>query len=464
MKILIIGAGQVGSNIAEYLASDGNDVTVIDVASHRLNNLRDRLDIKTIEGHGAHPAILEQAGIADTDMLIAVTMHDEINMMACQIAYSLFKTPKKIARIRAEGYSRDSVRELLFKPSHVPVDVVITPEQLVTDHIVRLINQPGALQILDFADGLIKLVGIRASANAPMLGHELRALKEHMPSIDCRVAAIYRDGSPIMPDADTVIHVNDDVFCLADGQHIREVMSEMAKLEKPYKRIMIAGGGNIGLRLARALENNYSVKIIEFNDNRCQQLATELNSTIVLNGTAANQELLLEEAIETVDVFIAVTNDDAANIIASMLAKRLGAGKVITIINDSTYAELMDGSVIDIAVSPQQITTSALLADVRRADTVKAYPLRRNAAEAVEMIVRGDKDSSKLVGRRVRDIELPVGAGIGAVKRNGPDGNQILMGHSDLVIHENDHVVVFTIDRSNLKQIERLFQVRMSFF
>ncbi len=467
MQILILGAGQVGSNIAEYLASEGNNVTVVDIDSKRLISLNERIDIKTVEGHGSHPETLEQAGIEDADMLIAVTKFDNVNMMACQIAYSLYKTPTKIARIRSQGYTNERTRKKLFQKDHVPVDVLITPEQLVTEHIAKLINQPGALQLVDFAQGKVQLTGVRATDKAPMLGHELRELKEHMPNVNCRVAAVYRDGKAIMPDADTVVHVNDEVFILADAKHTRDVISEMASIDKPYKRILIIGGGNIGFRLAQLLERNHSLKVIELDEERCQYLAGQLNKTIVLNGMGTNEKLLLEENIESVDVFVAVTNDDAVNIISSMLAKRLGAGKVITLISNPTFGELMEGSVIDVAVSPQQITTSALLTYVRKGDMVHAYPLRRNAAEAMEIIARGNKNNSKVVGKRIRDIELPQGAGIGAIVRQSKDNeanSEIILGHSNTVIEENDHIIVFTVDRTNIKQIERLIQVEMGFF
>lgn len=465
MKILIVGGEQIGGTIAEYLASEGNDVTVVDLNSKKLDSLRDRLDINTIAGNACHPHVLRQAGIIDTDILIAATLQDEMNMIVCQMAYSLFKTPQKIACIRSEGLTEKNVRNYLFTSSHVPVDVVITPEQLVTEYIERLVKQPGALQILDFADGLIKLVAMKAGPEAPLVGKELRVLKEHIAAnIECRVAAIYRNDVAIMPDSKTIVEVDDEVFFLADSRHIRKVMSEMAHLEKPDKRIIIVGGGNIGLRLARSLEYDYKVKVIEYNQERCELLAEQLNSTIVLNGEGSDQKLLLEEDIANTHVFIAVTNNDAANIISSMLAKRLGAGKVITIINNPAYAELMEADVIDIAVSPQQITTSALLSHVRRGDTIRAYPLRRNAAEAVEMVVHGDSSTSKLVGKRLRDLNLPEGVGIGAIKRGPPANPLILMGRKDLIIEDNDHVVVFTIDRTKLKEIELLFQVNMSFF
>ncbi|WIO74280.1 Trk system potassium transporter TrkA [Porticoccaceae bacterium LTM1] len=464
MKIVILGAGQVGGTLAEHLAHEQNDVTLVDTDAGRLNELRDRLDIGTVHGHASIPSVLKQAGIQDADLLVAVTSFDEVNMVACQIAHSLFHTPTRIARIRTPGYTAPGVAEGLFNKEHVPVDVVITPEQLVTEHIRRLIEQPGALQVLDFADGSVQLVAVRTYKGGTLVGHELKELRNHMPDVDSRVAAIFRKDRPIMPEGDTVIEDGDEVFFIANKKHIRKVMSELRRLEKPYKRLMIAGGGNIGLRLAAALEGSYNVKIIEMNEERCQQLSETLNHAVVLRGQAADQELMLEEGIESTDVFLALTNNDAANIMASMLAKRLGARKVMTLINTPAYADLVQGGAVDIAISPQQVTTSSLLSYVRKGDTVHVHSLRRGAAEAIEIIAHGDRRSSKVVGRAIEDIKLPRGATIGAIVREGPKGQEVIMGHHDVVIENGDHVIVFLVDKRYTKDIEKLFQVGFTFF
>lgn len=464
MKIVILGAGQVGGTLAENLAREDNDVTLVDTQTARLNELRDRLDIRTINGHGSTPSVLKQAGIDDADLLVAVTSSDEVNMVACQIAHTLFNTPTRIARIREAGYTVPDIARDLFSKAHMPVDVVITPEQLVTDHVQRLIEQPGALQVLDFADGLVKLVAVRAYQGGPLVGQELKALREHMPDVDSRVAAIFRKDRPIRPEGDTIIEDGDEVFFIANKKHIRKVMSELRRLEKPYKRLMIAGGGNIGLRLAAALEDHYNVKIIEMNEPRCQELSETLNRAVVLNGQGADQDLMLEEGIESTDVFLALTNNDAANIMASMLAKRLGAKKVMTLINTPAYADLVQGGTVDIAISPQQVTTSSLLSYVRKGDTVRVHSLRRGAAEAIEIIAHGDKRSSKVVGRAIEEIKLPSGATIGAIVREGKKGPQVIMGHHDVVIENDDHVIVFLVDKRRTRDIEKLFQVGFTFF
>lgn len=457
MKIIILGAGQVGGTLAENLASEANDITVVDHNAERLRQLQDRLDIRTTQGKGSYPNILKQAGAEDADMLIAVTNSDEVNMVACQVAHTLFRTPTKISRVRAIPYL---LKKDLFGTDAFPIDVLISPEQVVTNHITRLIEYPGALQVTDFSKGLVRLVAIRASKGGPLVGHELAYLRQHMPNIDTRVAAIFRKDSAITPDGNTVIEDGDEVFFLAATNHIRSVMSELQPLEKPYKRIIIAGGGNIGHRLAEKLEGKHQVKIIEHNSKRCIELSESLNKTIVLQGNAANKEMLLEENIEDTDVFCAVTNDDEANIMASMLAKRLGARKVMTLISNADYVDLIQGREIDIAISPQQTTIGSLLTHVRRGDVVNVHSLRRGAAEAIEAIAHGDHRSSKVVGKRLDEIPLPEGTTIGAIVRH----NEVLIAHDHIRVQPDDHVILFLVDKSKVREVEKLFQVGLAFF
>lgn len=460
MKIVIIGAGQVGGTLAENLASEANDISLIDTDEQRLRELQDRLDIRTIPGLGSHPDVLELAGIEDADMIVAVTSSDEVNMMACQVAYSLYRTPKKIARVRARSYIDKAYLAKLFNNDCVPVDVLITPEQVVTDYICQLVAHPGALQVLDFAEGIVQLMAVKAHANGPMVGHQLVNIRKEMPGVDARAAAIFRHDRSIVPKADTVIEEGDEVFFVAARKDILKVMTYLRRSEKPYRRLIIAGGGNIGFRLAKALEGGYSVKVIEYNLSRAEYLAEALNKSVVLNGQAADRELLLEENIDKTDVFIAVTNDDEVNIMASLLAKRLGARKVMTLITNPVYAELMQGSEIDIAVSPQQATTSSLLSHVRRGDTVNVHSLRRGAAEALEIVAHGDAKNSKVVGKAIEALTLPQGTTIAALVRNG----QVIVTHHDTVIESEDHCIVFMIDKRHTREVEKLFQVGFTFF
>lgn len=456
MKIIILGAGQVGGSLAAELASEANDITVVDIDSARLRALSDRLDIRTVQGRGSFPPILRQAGADDADMLIAVTSSDETNMIACQVAYTLFRTPTKIARIRESAYL---TRDGLFHNDAIPIDVLISPEQAVTTYIKRLIEHPGALQVLDFAEGKVQLVAVRAYYGGPLVGQELRYLRQHMPGVETRVAAIFRRDRPITPQGNTVIEADDEVFFIAASQDIRAVMSELRRVEKNHKTIMIAGGGNIGERLAEAIETRYQVKIIETNRARADYLSQQLDKAIVLYGSASDRDLLMEENIEEVDIFCAVTNDDEANIMSSMLAKRLGARKVMTLINNPAYVDLVQGGQIDIAISPSQATIGTLLAHVRRGDIVHVYSLRRGAAEAIEVVAHGDSRSSKVVGKAISDIKLPPGTTIGAVVR----GEEVLIGHDDTVIESEDHVILFVTDKRHVRDVERLFQVGLTF-
>jgi trk/ktr system potassium uptake protein len=460
MKIVIVGAGQVGGTLAEHLANEANDITLIDTDIDRLGELQDKLDIRTIVGMGCHPDVLLKAGAEDADMVVAVTNSDEINMLACQIAYSLYKTPTKIARIRANSYAHPRWQDKLFLPEHIPVDVVITPEQVVTDYIQKLVEQPGSLQVLDFANGIMQLVAVRATPTTPITDKTLRTLREHMPNVDCRVAAIFRKDRPIFPEGDTVIEVDDEIFFIAAKKDIRKVMAELGQLENPYHRIVIAGGGNIGFRLAHVLERQHNVKIIEYSKTRTAYLAENLQKTVVLQGSATDQELLLEENIDKTDLFLALTNDDEVNIMASLLAKRLGCRKVMTLIQNQVYANLVQGGEIDVAISPQQATTSLLLTHVRKSGAVNVHSLRRGAAEAMEIIVHGDHKSSKVVGRRISEIKSPPGATLAALERNG----EVIIAHHDTLIESGDHVIVFVVEQKRVKEIERLFQVGFTFF
>jgi trk system potassium uptake protein TrkA len=457
MKIIILGAGQVGTTVAQNLASEANDITVVDHNAGLLRDMQDRIDIRTVQGQASHPDVLRQAGAEDADMLIAVTNSDETNMVACQCAATLFKTPRKIARVRAPEYLKHPE---LFAPGAIPIDVLISPEQLVTDYILRLIEHPGALQVLDFADGRVRLVAVKAYYGGPLVGHELRDLNDHLKGAEARVAAIYRKDRAIMPTGRTVIEADDEVFFLATAENISAVMKELRRAEKPFKRLIFAGGGNIGRRLASALENDYRVKLIEHDSRRSKRVAEHLPETIVLHGDAADENLLLEENIEDTDVFCAITNDDEANILSAMLAKRLGARKVMSLINRAAYVDLVQSGAIDIAISPQQATIGSLLTHVRRGDVVMVHSLRRGAAEAIEAIAHGDKNSSKVVGRRIDELKLPTGTSIGAIVR----GNDVLMAHHDVIIEAEDHVILFLIDKRKVVDVERLFQVAVTFF
>jgi trk system potassium uptake protein TrkA len=457
MKIIILGAGEVGGKLAQNLTQEASDITVVDTNNDRLRELQDRFDIRTVRGMASHPDILRQAGAEDADMLIAVTNSDEVNMVACQVAYTVFNTPTKIARIRSSAYIRD---DGIFRNDAMPVDVIVNPEAVVTHDIRRLIDNPGALQVMDFAEGQAQLVGIKAYYGGPLVDQELRYLRQHIPTVDTRVAAIFRKNRAIIPEGNTVIEADDEVFFIAASKDIKNVMSEMRRVEKPNKRVVIAGGGHIGEHLARTIEGRYGVRIIEHSRQRCYELSETLDRTIVLSGDASDRDLLLEENIEETDVFCAVTNDDEANIMSSMLAKSLGARKVITLINNPAYVDLIEGGTIDTVISPQQATLGSILTHIRRGDIARVHSLRRGAAEAIEAIAHGDKSSSKLIGRKIENIDLPPGTNIGAIVR----GDEVVIAHDDIVVESGDHVVLFLVDKRRIKDVEKLFQAPLNFF
>jgi len=467
VKIIILGAGQVGTSVAENLASEANDITLIDTSLEQLDRARERLEIRTILGNAASPSILNEAGADDADLLIAVTQSDQTNLCACRIAKALFNLPTRIARLRASDFIDHPE---LLNEENFAVDFSICPEQIVTDHIKRLISFPEALQVLEFADGVVSLICVRAFEGGPLVGHPLKALRYHMPDIDVRIAAIYRNGEPIIPDGDTVLVPGDEVFCLAASEHIRHVMRELRRTDRPMRRIIIAGGGNIGLRLARSIEGEYNVKVIEIDQMRAESLALSLKRALVLRGDITDEKLLESEGIDDTDLFVALTNDDEDNIMAASLAKRMGVRRTLALINRRSYVDLVQGGAIDIAISPAQVSIGSLLAHVRKGDVEAVHSLRRGAAEALEIIAHGSEEESKVVGRTIEDIPLPKGAAIGAIVRDDVDeegevlGQEVIIPHHDTIIHTDDHVIVFCTHKKLVPQIEKLFQVGISFF
>jgi trk system potassium uptake protein len=464
LKIIILGAGRVGTSVAENLVSEANDITVVDVDSISLDKLQSRLDLKTITGNASHPQVLEQAGAIDADLLLAVTQSDETNLVACKLAATLFNTPTKIARIRQSSYL---AHPEIFSADNFNVDFTICPEQILTNYIKKLIDVPEALQVLDFANGRVKLVAVRAKADGLLVGKELQTIRDNIPNADTRVAAIFRRNRPLKPTGSTVIEEGDEVFFIAAVEHIRSVLAQLKRMEKPIKRIMLAGGGNIGSRLAQAIEHDYQVKLIDHNKECCQRLAQQLSKALILHGNVTDEKLLSDENVDEMDLFCALTNDDEDNIMSALLAKQLGARKVIILVNRSSYADLIQGGEIDIAISPAEATIGTLLTHVRQADVSMVHSLRRGAAEALEFVVHGDVQSSRVVGRRIDELELPENVTLGAIvrsKTNNPNDTEVLITHHDTVIESGDHLVVFVIGKANIAKVEKLFQVSTGLF
>jgi trk system potassium uptake protein TrkA len=462
MNIIILGAGRVGESVAESLVSEQNDITVIDQDPARLRLLEERLDLRGVVGNGIQPSVLREAGAQDADMVIACAASDESNLVVCKVAHDIFNVPSTIARLRSPEFIEG---DPLLGKSGFAVDHVICPEESVMRYIHQLISYPEALQVLEFADGRASLIAVRATQGSALAGHTIGEFRERFPQAQMRVVALYRQDTEVEATKSTRILAGDEVFVLADTQKIRFVLGAIHNIDKPVQRLMIAGGGKVGLRLARSLVGQCEVKIIEADKTRCEYLASQLpSSMLVLNGDGADEDLLLEENVGEMDLFLALTSDDEDNILSSMLAKRMGAGRVMSLINRRAYADMMQGSTIDIAISPSQTVIGELLTHLRRGDVVAVHSLRRGAAEALEGVARGDLKTSKLVGRKVEEIKLPKGARIGAIVRGEGRGSEVLMPHHDRVIETDDHIIMFIPHKRLVREVEKLFQVGATFF
>ena len=452
MNILILGAGQVGSTTAAQLAKEeNNDVTVVDVDPEKLNKLASKSDLRVIEGNASYPKTLKAAGADSADMLIAVTSSDEVNMVACQIVSTLFNTQTKIARIRAAAYTD---RPELFSENDIPVDFAISPEDLITDYIIEVIQHPGAFQVLDFAGGKIRMVGVKTKQQGFLVDNPIRHLHDHLGNEKVRIAAIYREGLMIAPEGDTIIRKGDEVYFIAAPEDIDHMITEFNPDQEKARNIVIAGGGRIGLRLASKLEDDNHVKLIEKSTARAKKLSEILESTIVLKGDSSDDALLKEENIDNNDVFVATTNSEEANILSAMVAKKMGSKKVMALINKDSFSGLMETDSIDIAISAEQITVSSLLSHIRKGDVVKVHSLKRGGAEALEAIAHSHENSN-VVGKMVGDINLPEGSFITAIVSSQ---GEIKTVHHTTFIEEDDHVVVFIDNRDTITEIETIFE------
>ena len=490
MKIIILGAGRIGESVAATLVSERNDITVIDTDLSRLRELQDRFELRGVVGSGIDPAVLAEAGARDADMLIACAAQDETNLVCCKVAHQMFGIPTRIARVRSDAFPPDS--PLLSKEGFA-VDRVICPEASLTRYIGKLIEYPEALQVREFAGGLACLVAVRAVAGAPLVRHSIAELRECVPDADMRIVAIYRrlEDQPdrfIICEGATRIEPGDEVFVLSAREHLQSVLSALHRNERSgrrdVQRIMIAGGGRVGLRLARQLIGSgraLQLKLLERNAERCVALAAELPSDVlVLHGDGTDEDLLESEGIEQVDLFLSLTNDDEDNIMASLLAKRLGATRVLALINRRSYADLMHGTQIDIALSPALTMLGELLAYVRQGDVQAVHSLRRGVAEALEIVARGDRKTSRVVGRCIDEIALPKGAQFGLIMRglrtadaSGADAEaggeepappQVIIPRGNTVIESDDHVVIFIPRKRQVREVEKLFRVSATFF
>ncbi|WP_411727908.1 Trk system potassium transporter TrkA [Methyloglobulus sp.] len=450
MKILILGAGVTGSAVAAALASEENDIMVVDYKPLLLDALKERFDIATVVGNAAHPSVLEQAGIHDTDIVIAVTDSDETNMLACLVIKALYSHPKTIARVRAIEYLK---HPQLFRSKGVSIDHVISPEMIVMESIRNLIDFPGVLHISDFAGGLVRLFSVKVTEYGFLTGKKIKDLSDRLANNKIRVVAIFRQGKPLLVNGQAIIATGDEVFFVSPRDEVRRVLKELHRLEAPLKRIIIAGGGHIGKRLGLALENDHQVKIIEKDPKRAKKIANELHKTVVLNGDCADEILLLDESIDSADLFCAITDNDGVNIISAALAKSLGARKTICLLNHISYSKLLPGTGIDVAVLPNQETLGSILKYLRKGDVAQVSSLCGGTAEAIEAVAHAN-DTHSVVGKRVDAIHFPSGIVLGALIRN----QEVIEIHHDTIFEENDHVVMFAMEKKLVVNIEKNFQ------
>ncbi len=461
MQIIILGAGQVGSSLARLLSKDiKNHITLVDSNLDNLEELKEKLDIRTVHGKASHPNVLQDAGAASCDIIIAVTTNDEINILAAEIARNLYKVPTTLARVRETAYS--DKRSLFEKTQHkadggFQINVLIAPESQVSEHIFNLIEFPNAKTVVSFANQQIKLAAIEAEKHCSMIGHKLADISQVLPALNLRVAAIYRNQQALVPDGKTIIKEGDEVLFIASSKFIRAVLHHFRPTEQVAKRITIAGGGNIGRLLAKRLEKTAQVRIIEQNLEVCHQLSVELQNTLVVNGDSTDQQLLLDEMVDKSDVFCAVTNNDESNVLSSLLAKSIGVARVITLVGKDTYRELADVGLmsLDHIVAPQEITLSSILAYIRPGDVAKVHTLHSGTAEALEIVLHGSAASSQIIGKPASTIPVPHGTTICAVLRDG----EVLIVHNDTVLQEHDHVIVFVNNIKIINELEQLFHV-----
>jgi len=458
MKVVICGAGQVGFNIARQLSAEGNDVTVVDQEAERINRVASSLDVQAIMGFASHPDVLEQAGTQDADMLIAVTREDEINMIACQIAHSLFNVPVKIARIREPAYMKPMWADL-FSRDHLPIDVIISPEVEVARAIARRLEVPGAFDVIPLAEGKVKLIGLNCKEDCPVVNTPLLQLTELFPDLHITVVSIVRDNKLIVPSRTDQMLAGDAVYFIAEATHVKRAMEAFGQEGQEARRVCIIGGGNVGLFLAQELENNHPgvhPKLIEFDLHRAEQIAEKLDRTVVLHGDALDLQLLEEMNIRSAEAIVAVTNNDETNILGSLLAKRQGCPRAIALINNDTYGQLVGWLGIDAVVSPRVITISSILQHVRRGRIRAVHTLHEGMGEIIEAEAL---KTSSLVGKPLREIDLPDEILIGAIVRD----EQVLIPRGGTTIKTGDRVILFAAAGA-VKKVEKLFTVGLEFF
>lgn len=458
MKVVVCGAGQVGSNIARHLATEANHVTVIDHAPDLVRKISDSLEVRGIVGHASHPGVLERAGARDADMLIAVTHSDEVNMVACQVAASLFNVPTKIARVRSQSYLQPAWADL-FSREKLPIDVIISPEIEVARAISRRLQVPGAFDNIPLAEGRVQVIGVRCSEECPILDTPLRQLTELFPDLNIVILAILRAGQAVLPRGEERLKAGDDVYFVVDSTQVSRGMAAFGHEEPEAHRIVIVGGGNIGLYLAQEIENTHPgvrAKVIEQNKERAEFAAQSLSRSVVIHGSALEVEILEEANADAAEAVVAVTNDDEVNILSSLLAKRAGARRAMTLVNNMSYESLIATLGVDVVVVPQAITVSTILQHVRRGRIRSVHSLRENLGEVIEAEAL---ETSRLIGRAIKDADLPKGIVIGALIRD----ERVIIPRLDTVVKAKDRVIIFARPEA-IRAVEKIFAVSLQFF
>jgi trk system potassium uptake protein TrkA len=459
MKVVICGAGQVGFSIARYLSAEGNDVTVIDQSPDLIGKVNESLDVQAIVGHASHPDVLESAGVSDADMIIAVTFADEVNMVACQIAHSIFNVPTKIARIRQQSYLEPMWADL-FSRDHMPIDVIISPELEVARAISRRLAVPGAFDMIPLADDRVRVIGVRCGENCPVINTPLRQLTGLFPDLNISIVGIARGEDAFVPHSADQMFAGDEVYFVADTQHVPRALATFGHEERQeaLRRITIIGGGNIGLNLARYVEEmeNVTGRIIEHDNARARRIVPMLHDTQVTHGDALDTAILEETNIQNADTVVSVSNDDETNILASLLAKRYGVERTIALVNRDTYTPLVTTLGIDVLVNPRAITVSTILQHIRRGRIRSVHSLRDGFAEVIEAEAL---ETSPLVGAPLSEISLPPDVIIGAIVRDG----EVIIARSTSVIESGDRVILLSAAHS-VKKVEKMFSVRLEFF
>ena len=450
MRVVICGAGLVGYNIARYLIEEDNDVTVVDNNPELVSKINETLDCRGQLGHASSPSVLEKAGVADADMLIAVTREDEVNIMACQVAHTLFNVPRKLARVREQSYLQAKY-STLFSSEGCAVDIIISPEQEVAEAIVRRVRAPGAFDVVPFCDDKASVIGVHVTESAKVLNSSLDRLLGEFDDIKMNVMAITRNGRLVIPNANTVVEVGDNVYFACEELVMRECLSLFGHEEEENNRLLIVGGGNVGAYVANTFENdkNISLRVIEEDKIVARKIAERMPSTTIINGDALDSDILEESGIHQIDVCIAVTNDDETNLLTSLLAKNAGVSRVISLINNRDYGGLTDKLGVDVTVNPRDITASIILESIRHGNIKSLYALPDNVAEIIEIEVSGD---SQVVGRPLKDIKIPKNVHFGLVMSEG----RIFVPYTETVLQAGDKVILSTETKCT-KKVTELF-------